>query len=65
MHFRRIIRPWTDVSLGNCQYLDSCRSMATCRHVHYEREPQPDTMTPEVAHMMAMRQQVPAYLQVG
>ena len=27
---------WTDVSLGDCSYLDQCRTMATCRAVHYE-----------------------------
>jgi mRNA (2'-O-methyladenosine-N6-)-methyltransferase len=36
IHFRKIIKPWTDVSLGDCSYLDQCRTMATCRAVHYE-----------------------------
>jgi mRNA (2'-O-methyladenosine-N6-)-methyltransferase len=36
IHFRRIIKPHTDVSLGDCSYLDTCRHMATCRFIHYE-----------------------------
>ncbi|CEL93876.1 unnamed protein product [Vitrella brassicaformis CCMP3155] len=36
VHFRRIILPHTDVSLGDCSYLDSCRHMNTCKYVHYE-----------------------------
>ncbi len=36
MHFRRLVFPWTDVAMGNCSYLDTCRHMKTCRYVHYE-----------------------------
>ncbi|CBZ55785.1 putative N6-adenosine-methyltransferase 70 kDa subunit [Neospora caninum Liverpool] len=36
VHFRRIILPHTDVSLGDCSYLDTCRHIETCRYVHYE-----------------------------
>ena len=36
MHFRRLIFPWTDPSLGNCSYLDTCRHMKGCKHIHYE-----------------------------
>lgn len=36
IHFRRILLPHTDVSLGDCSYLDTCRHMASCRFVHYE-----------------------------
>ena len=35
VHFRRIILPHTDVSLGDCSYLDTCRHMKTCKFVHY------------------------------
>ena len=27
LHFRRIMFDWTDPSLGNCSYLDTCRHM--------------------------------------
>ena len=27
LHFRAIIKPHTDVSLGDCSYLDTCRHM--------------------------------------
>ena len=36
VHFRRLVFPWTDVGMGNCSYLDTCRHMKTCRFVHYE-----------------------------
>ena len=35
LHFRKVIRPWTDISLGDCSYLDTCRHPATCKYVHY------------------------------
>jgi len=36
IHFRRIINPHTDVTLGDCSYLDTCRHMSTCKFIHYE-----------------------------
>ena len=36
LHFRQLLFPWTDVSLGNCSYLDTCRHMHNCKFVHYE-----------------------------
>lgn len=36
VHFRRVLLPHTDVALGDCSYLDTCRHMAACRFVHYE-----------------------------
>ncbi|XP_055388731.1 LOW QUALITY PROTEIN: N6-adenosine-methyltransferase subunit METTL3-like [Condylostylus longicornis] len=36
IHFRRIMFPHTDLSLGDCSYLDTCRHMSSCRFVHYE-----------------------------
>ncbi|XP_058104888.1 probable N6-adenosine-methyltransferase MT-A70-like [Magnolia sinica] len=42
VHFRRIIAPHTDISLGDCSFLDTCRHMKTCKYVHYELDPTPD-----------------------
>ncbi|GMH41060.1 hypothetical protein BSKO_08970 [Bryopsis sp. KO-2023] len=64
LHFRRLICPWTDVSLGNCSYLDTCRNINTCKYVHYELDSEPDALTPE--HMKTAEQagpSVPKYLQ--
>ena len=36
LHFKRLIFPWTDPSLGNCSYLDTCRHMKGCKYIHYE-----------------------------
>ncbi|KAM1851130.1 hypothetical protein ACFX13_015238 [Malus domestica] len=47
VHFRRIIALHTDVNLGDCSFLDTCRHMKTCKYVHYELDP-----TPDVSHMM-------------
>ena len=35
LHFRKVIKPWTDISLGDCSYLDTCRHPSTCKFVHY------------------------------
>ncbi|XP_023540558.1 N6-adenosine-methyltransferase MT-A70-like [Cucurbita pepo subsp. pepo] len=39
VHFRRIIAPHTDINLGDCSFLDTCRHMKTCKYVHYELDP--------------------------
>jgi mRNA m6A methyltransferase catalytic subunit len=37
VHFKPILRPHTDVSLGDCSYLNTChRMLDTCKYVHYE-----------------------------
>jgi len=37
VHFKPIIRPHTDISLGDCSYLNTChRMLDTCKYVHYE-----------------------------
>ena len=36
LHFKRLIFPWTDPTLGNCSYLDTCRHMKGCKYIHYE-----------------------------
>ena len=38
VHFKPIIGPNTDVSLGDCSYLDTCRHMDICKYVHYQIE---------------------------
>ncbi|CAN4076715.1 unnamed protein product [Withania somnifera] len=42
VHFRRIIAAHTDVNLGDCSFLDTCRHMKTCKYVHYELDSMPD-----------------------
>jgi hypothetical protein len=37
IHFKPILRPHTDVSLGDCSYLNTChRMLDSCKYVHYE-----------------------------
>jgi len=36
IHFKRVIMPHTDTSMGDCSYLDTCRHMKTCKFIHYE-----------------------------
>ncbi|KAF5205627.1 N6-adenosine-methyltransferase catalytic subunit [Thalictrum thalictroides] len=45
VHFRRIIAQHTDVGLGDCSFLDTCRHMKTCKFVHYELDPTQDVPT--------------------
>ncbi len=35
LHFHRIIHPHTDLSLGDCSFLNTCFHMETCKFVHY------------------------------
>ncbi|XP_076900875.1 putative N(6)-adenosine-methyltransferase MT-A70-like [Bidens hawaiensis] len=42
VHFRRIIAAHTDMNLGDCSFLDTCRHMKTCKYVHYELDSTPD-----------------------
>lgn len=64
LHFRRLIYPWTDISMGNCSYLDTCRNIYTCKYVHYELDPEPDAYTPEhVKAISKTKSKVPSYLQ--
>ena len=66
VHFERLIFPWTDLALGNCSYLDTCRHMKTCRYVHYQLDDQPDVMTSEAAGSTAKpKAAVPSYLAVS
>lgn len=37
IHFMPIITSQTDLSLGDCSYLDTCHKMETCRYVHYTK----------------------------
>ncbi|KAI8826784.1 MT-A70-domain-containing protein [Fimicolochytrium jonesii] len=36
LHFRRILQPQTDPSLGDCSYLNTCHRMDVCKYIHYE-----------------------------
>lgn len=66
LHFLRLVFPWTDVSLGNCSYLDTCRHMKTCRYVHYQLDDSEQAPAPgDLAVGKAPKQAVPKYLEVG
>lgn len=64
VHFRRLVFPWTDVSLGNCSYLDTCRHMKTCRYVHYELDDEAEAAGADAVDAAKARPPVPAYLAV-
>ncbi len=38
VHFVPVIKSHTDMNLGDCSYLDTCRHMDICKFVHYEIE---------------------------
>jgi hypothetical protein len=38
VHFERALRPHTEVSLGDCSYLNTCHRMESCRYVHWVLE---------------------------
>ena len=35
VHFKKIIQQHTDLTQGDCSYLDTCRHRDTCKFVHY------------------------------
>lgn len=35
IHYVPNLKPQTDLSLGDCSYLDTCHKLNTCRYVHY------------------------------
>eukprot|EP00667_Euglena_gracilis_P003706 EG_transcript_3718 len=39
IHFRRLIFAHTDIELGDCSYLDTCRRLNICKFVHYQLLP--------------------------
>lgn len=67
VHFQRLIFPWTDPSLGNCSYLDTCRHMKICKHIHYQLDDNNDEPVPgaETALMKSNKPAVPKYLEVA
>lgn len=48
VHFKKIIMPHTDESLGNCSYLDTCRHMEYCKFVHYKIDEIDEIANPEI-----------------
>ena len=68
LHFKRVIQPWTDPSLGNCSYLDTCRNMRNCKYIHYiiDDDQAEEHQGPSSAQQLIARSKakVPSYLQV-
>jgi mRNA m6A methyltransferase catalytic subunit len=48
VHFKKIILPHTDESLGNCSYLDTCRHMEYCKFIHYKIDEIDEYSNPEI-----------------
>ena len=36
IHYKAIITPFTQMHLGDCSYLSTCRRQDTCKFVHYD-----------------------------
>ncbi|KAJ1928826.1 methyltransferase [Tieghemiomyces parasiticus] len=53
LHFRIIKRPYTDLSLGDCSYLNTCHRLDTCRYIHYELDDTPAESTDRPSVMAA------------
>ncbi|CAG8553929.1 6752_t:CDS:10, partial [Acaulospora morrowiae] len=45
LHFRPMIRPHTELELGDCSYLNTCHRMDTCKYVHYELDDEEEKWT--------------------
>lgn len=49
IHFIPMIKAHTDVSLGDCSYLDTCHKLDSCRYVHYTRHVPHERLSKELA----------------
>lgn len=58
IHFVPIIKPHTDVSLGDCSYLDTCHKLDSCRYLHYAKH-LPDSLTNEISACDSFNDQIP------
>ena len=45
LHFKRVMESHTDVSLGDCAYLSTCRRTRTCKYIHYAIEEESEAST--------------------
>lgn len=36
IHFKRILKQHTDISLGDCSFLNTCYNINNCKYIHYE-----------------------------
>jgi mRNA (2'-O-methyladenosine-N6-)-methyltransferase len=39
VHFVQLLQPHTELALGDCSFLDTCRHMRSCKYVHYALDP--------------------------
>lgn len=53
IHFQAIIRNNTDVSLGDCSYLNTCFKGKNCRYVHYQ------ISVPDIAKVPKLKTTIP------
>lgn len=67
IHYVPNIKPQTDLTLGDCSYLDTCHKLNSCRYIHYLQYI-PETAKQNVAakvnlanHQILARRQVPFY----
>ena len=59
IHFRRLIFAHTDIELGDCSYLDTCRRLNICKFVHYQLLPSRDMIAAAQAEARAAGLEVP------
>lgn len=64
VHFRAVIFPWTNPAKGNCSFLDTCRNLNRCDHIHYELDDKPGDLDIAASPNAAKKPPVPSYLQV-
>ncbi|KAJ9522259.1 hypothetical protein QJQ45_008086 [Haematococcus lacustris] len=67
VHFRRLVYAHTDLSLGNCSYLNTCRNYRNCKYIHYEVDddvPPPTGLVPGPGGVMVPAMH-PAMLGLG
>lgn len=64
VHFRPVIFPWTNPAKGNCSFLDTCRNLNRCDHIHYELDDKPADFDNFASPNGTKKPPVPSYLQV-
>lgn len=58
LHFKRLIFSWTDPSLGNCSYLDTCRHMKGCKYIHYELDDEVPALGKFLSYLVLLARQI-------
>jgi mRNA (2'-O-methyladenosine-N6-)-methyltransferase len=65
IHFIPIIKPHTDISLGDCSYLDTCHKLDSCRYVHYVKHIPESALLDEMIQCEEYNEMIPYWEKIS